>query len=213
MSHQSAKGWSVAKPWPVTLREDTPAGAVVLRPLRRRDGAAWMRLRAENAAWLEPWEATAPGGQSGMSTFGEYQRALWTQARSGTTLPFAIELDGALVGQLTVSSITHGSLCSASMGYWIAHSAAGRGVVPTGVAMATDYCFAVLGLHRIEINIRPENAPSLRVVAKLGFRDEGVRERYLHIQGEWRDHRTFALTAEEVPEGLLARWQRMREAF
>ena len=79
--------------------------------------------------------------------------------------------------------------------------------------MATDYCFVVLGLHRIEINIRPENAPSLRVVSKLGFRDEGVRERYLHIQGGWRDHRTFALTTEEVPEGLLARWQRMREAL
>jgi len=213
MSHKVAKGWSVAKPWPVTLREDTPAGAVVLRPLRRRDGATWMRLRAENAAWLEPWEATSPVAQPGMSTFGEYLRALWSQARAGTSLPFAIELDGALVGQLTVSSITHGSLCSASMGYWVAREAAGRGVVPTGVAMATDYCFAVLGLHRVEINIRPENAPSLRVVDKLGFRDEGVRERYLHIQGQWRDHRTFALTAEEVPEGLLARWQRTREAF
>jgi ribosomal-protein-alanine N-acetyltransferase len=213
MSHKVAKGWSVAKPWPVTLREDTPAGVVVLRPLRRRDGAAWMRLRAENAAWLEPWEATSPVGQSSSGTFGEYLRALWSQARAGTSLPFAIELDGELVGQLTVSSITHGSLCSASIGYWIGRSAAGRGVVPTGVAMATDYCFAVLGLHRVEINIRPENAPSLRVVAKLGFRDEGVRERYLHIQGEWRDHRTFALTAEEVPEGLLARWQSTRETF
>jgi len=83
---------------------------------------------------------------------------------------------------------------------------AGRGVIPTAVALATDHCFDVLGLHRVEINIRSENGPSLRVVAKLGFRDEGVRERFLHIAGTWRDHRTFALTAEEVPGGLLARW-------
>ena len=74
--------------------------------------------------------------------------------------------------------------------------------------MATDHCFGVLGLHRIEVNIRPENLPSLRVVEKLGLRDEGVRERYLHIQGEWTDHRTFAVTTEEVPDGLLARWRR-----
>jgi ribosomal-protein-alanine N-acetyltransferase len=172
-----------------------------------------MHLRAANVGWLEPWEATSPTEQPATSTFGEYLRALSAQARAGTALPFAVELDGALAGQLTVSSITYASLCSASVGYWIGREYAGRGVIPTAVAMATDYCFTVLGLHRIEINIRPENGPSLRVVQKLGFRDEGVRERYLHIQGDWRDHRTFALTAEEVPGGLLARWQALREAL
>ncbi len=56
------------------------------------------------------------------------------------------------------------------------------------------------------MNIRPENTASLRVVEKLGFRDEGLRLRYLHIDGAWRDHRTFALTRDEVPDGLLRRW-------
>lgn len=213
MSHKVAKGWSVSKPWPVTLRDDGPSGSVVLRPLRRRDATDWMHLRAANAGWLEPWEATSPTEQPATSTFGEYLRALSAQARAGTALPFAVEFDGALAGQLTVSSITYGSLCSASVGYWVGRQYAGRGVIPTAVAMASDYCFTVLGLHRIEINIRPENGPSLRVVHKLGFRDEGVRERYLHIQGAWRDHRTFALTTEEVPGGLLARWQASREAL
>jgi ribosomal-protein-alanine N-acetyltransferase len=209
------KGWTVSKPWPVTLREDTPGGVVVLRPLRRRDGRAWSQLRADNAAWLERWEATSPlTGENRMTvaSFSEYVRTLSNQARSGTMLPFGVELDGELVGQLTVASITYGSLCSASIGYWVSQHVAGRGVTPTGVAMATDYCWYVLGLHRIEINIRPENGPSLRVVEKLGFRDEGVRERYLHIQGGWRDHRTFALTSEEVPGGLLARWQQTRDS-
>ncbi|GAB3164042.1 GNAT family protein [Myceligenerans halotolerans] len=207
------KGWTVSKPWPVTLREDTPGGVVVLRPLRRRDGRVWSRLRADNAAWLERWEATSPltgDNRTTVASFHEYVRTLSHQARAGTLLPFGMELDGELVGQLTVASITYGSLCSASIGYWVSEHVAGRGVTPTGVAMATDYCWFVLGLHRIEINIRPENVPSLRVVEKLGFRDEGVRERFLHIQGGWRDHRTFALTAEEVPGGLLARWQQTR---
>ena len=84
-------------------------------------------------------------------------------------------------------------------------------LVKRDVALAVDHCFSVLQLHRIEVNIRPENGPSLRVVEKLGLRDEGLRERYLHIQGRWCDHRTFALTAEEVPGGLLARWQATRE--
>ncbi len=51
----------------------------------------------------------------------------------------------------------------------------GRGVMPTAVALAADHCFTALGLHRIEVNIRPENAASLRVVEKLGFREEGTR--------------------------------------
>jgi ribosomal-protein-alanine N-acetyltransferase len=73
-----------------------------------------------------------------------------------------------------------------------------------------DHCFRTVGLHRIEICIRPENGPSRRVVEKLGFREEGLRPRYLHIDGAWRDHLVYALTAEEVPDGLLARWRRAR---
>ncbi len=189
--------------WPVRLAD----GHVGLRPLRRRDQAAWLALRTDNAAWLEPWDATSPLPAGAAPTFWQYVRSLNAQARSGQSLPFAVTYSGELVGQLTVSSITYGSLCSASIGYWVSRHVAGRGIIPTSVALATDYCFARLGLHRIEINIRPENQASLRVVAKLGLRDEGVRERYLHIQGRWADHRTFALTAEEVPGGLLARWR------
>jgi len=115
-----------------------------------------------------------------------------------------------LAGQLTVSGIVGGSASWGQVGYWVDQRFAGRGIIPTAVALACDYCFDVLSLHRIEIAIRPENDKSLRVVSKLGFRSEGVRPRYLHIDGEWRDHLVFALNAEEVPEGLLNRWQALR---
>jgi ribosomal-protein-alanine N-acetyltransferase len=128
---------------------------------------------------------------------------LSAQARQGTALPFAVDHRGQLAGQLTVSSIVYGSLRSASIGYWVSQHAAGHGVIPTSVALATDHCFGALGLHRVEVNIRPDNAASLRVVQKLGFRDEGVRARYLHINGAWHDHRTFALTTEDLPGTTL----------
>ena len=190
--------------WPVSLT----AGDVRLRPLRRSDQRTWMALRAQNAAWLEPWDATSPVPLRGpRPSFGEFVRSLGSQARSGGSLPFAVDYDGLLVGQLTVTGIMYGSLRSGSIGYWVSQHVAGRGIIPTAVALATDHCFEVLGLHRVEVNIRPENAPSLQVVAKLGFRDEGLRERYLHIGDEWCDHRSFALTTEDVPEGLLNRWR------
>lgn len=187
--------------WPVELS----AGAVRLRPLRRSDERAWRNLRGRNAAWLRPWESTSPEPDGRSTTFRRYVRALDAEGRSGAGLPFAVVHTGELVGQLTVSGIAMGSMRSASIGYWIGEHAAGLGIIPTAVALAGDYCFQRLGLHRLEINIRPENVRSLRVVGKLGFRDEGLRVAYMHIDGQWRDHRSFALTAPEVPEGLLAR--------
>ena len=191
--------------WPVVLA----AGDVRLRPLRRNDEAAWFRLRTTNREWLARWEATSPiGVRSATPSFTGFLRILRRQARRGTDLPFGIEYRGELVGQLTVSGLSRGSLWSGSIGYWVSEHVAGRGIVPTAVALAVDHCMHSRGLHRIEINVRPENEASLRVVDKLGFRDEGLRLRFLHIDGDWRDHRTFALTREDVPEGLLTRLAR-----
>ncbi|MCF8538458.1 MAG: GNAT family N-acetyltransferase, partial [Candidatus Nanopelagicales bacterium] len=92
----------------------------------------------------------------------------------------------------------------AYIGYWIDREVAGRGIMPTAVALAIDHCFTSLHLHRIEINIRPENTASLRVVEKLGLRLEGERPAYLHIDGDWRDHRTFVVFADDVPSGVTS---------
>lgn len=191
--------------WPATLRY----GPVGLRPIRLRDAGTWRAVRARNAAWLGPWEATVPRGrdQASRFTYSQMVRQLRREGAEARALPFIVTYDEQLVGQLTVSGIVWGSLASGSIGYWVDQAYAGRGIIPTAVALATDHCFSVVGLHRIEVNIRPENTRSLRVVEKLGFRPEGRRERYLHIDGAWRDHLAFALTAEEVPGGLLARWQ------
>ena len=127
---------------------------------------------------------------------------------SNTCLPFVIEEDGVIVGQLNVANILFGSVSSCVIGYWVAPEVAGRQIMPTAVALVSDYLFNTVGIHRIEIDIRPENVSSLRVVEKLGFRYEGLKERFIHINGAWRDHYVFALTREEVESGVLNRWLR-----
>lgn len=195
--------------WPARLQ----AGAVLVRPIRMRDRAGWTEVRARNAAWLRPWDATSPDGPGdALPSFGAMVRHLTSEARAGRALPFVLDFHGRLVGQLTVGGITWGSLRAAHIGYWIDREVAGRGIMPTAVALASDHCWFRLGLHRVEINIRPENAASIRVVDKLGFRQEGMRPRYLHIDGDWRDHVTYALHAEEVPGGLTQRWLASRPA-
>lgn len=178
-----------------------------LRPIRRRDRRTWLEVRGRNFEWLTPWEATPPDVAHPVA-FPTMVRNLRHQARLGQLMPFVVTYQGRLVGQLTVGGITRGSLCGAHIGYWVDSAVAGRGVMPTAVALATDHCLRGAGLHRIEINIRPENAASLRVAQKLGFRDEGLRRDFLHIAGAWRDHRSFALTAGELPPGgLIGRWR------
>jgi ribosomal-protein-alanine N-acetyltransferase len=188
-------------------------GDVGLRPIRLRDRVEWRAARQRNADWLRPWDATAPGGPAEQPpSFGHMVRGLTSEARAGRLMPFVLTYHGDLVGQVTVGGITWGSLRSAHIGYWVDRRVAGRGITPTGVALASDHLFAI-GLHRIEINIRPENTASLRVVEKLGFRPEGLRPRLLHIDGQWRDHLSFALTREEAGPGLLARWHQSRGAL
>ncbi|HEV7623485.1 MAG TPA: GNAT family protein [Amnibacterium sp.] len=182
------------------------SGSVGIRPIRLRDARAVERELVEGRSWMREWEATSPRGSIGFDTRGSI-RALQQNARNGQGLPFVIEVDGELAGQLNVTSISYGSLSSATIGYWIAQRFAGRNATPVAVALATDHCFQALGLHRMEICIRPENAKSLRVVQKLGFRYEGLKRRYIHINGDWRDHFCFALVAEEVPGGVLRRWR------
>ncbi|MFZ0529684.1 MAG: GNAT family protein [Propionicimonas sp.] len=204
-----------ASGWPVRLSH----GPVTLRPLRRRDEPEWARIRQRSGAWFSPWDSTRPANASEPGlTFAGLVTQFSRRARRGQMLPWAVEYTppGAkrpvFAGQVTVSGITRGSACWAQIGYWIDPRWAGRGIIPTAVAMATDYCFGPLGLHRIEIAIRPENTNSLAVVRKLGFRYEGRRERYMHVDGDWRDHEMFVLTPEEVPEGVLARFERLSAA-
>ena len=182
------------------------SGAIGIRPIRLRDARSVERELVEGRSWMREWEATSPRGSVGFDTRGSI-RALQQNARTGQGLPFVIEVDGELAGQLNVTAVSYGSLSSATIGYWIAERFAGRAATPTAVALATDHCFQALGLHRMEICIRPENAKSLRVVEKLGFRYEGLKRRYIHINGDWRDHFCFGLVTEEVPEGVLRRWR------
>lgn len=184
-------------------------GKTTIRPIRLRDARTLEGELLFNRAWLRKWEATSPHSPMSFDVRTSI-RNLQTNAREGLALPFVIEYDGELVGQLNVSSITYGSLASATIGYWVAERTAGKGVTPTAVALATDYAFAAVGLHRVEICIRPENIPSLRVVEKLGFRYEGLRRRYIHINGDWRDHFCFALVTEDVDSGVLRRWKESR---
>ncbi|HEX2706300.1 MAG TPA: GNAT family protein [Candidatus Lustribacter sp.] len=176
---------------------------IVLRPLRRRDRDEWFALRAANTGWTRPWEPSSPMGAVPQVSFTRYVRSLDADGRTGASLTLAIEVGLQIIGQIQLFGVARGSLQSSAVGYWVAQHMGRQGIAPRAVAMVVDHAFGAMGLHRVEVNIRPDNVFSLRVVEKLGLRDEGLRERFLHIDGVWRDHRSFALTADELGDRPL----------
>lgn len=190
--------------WSQVLVGSTPTGvSLLLRPLRPEDAEEYSAVRSANRHWLTRWDATSPVPPTGPRTFGDLVDYYQEEALAGRMLPFVIETEGRLIGQINVSNIVMGSFRSCTVGYWVSEAVAGRRIIPTALALVADHAMLELGVHRIEVNIRPENAASLAVVRRLGFRDEGVRLRMLHIDGDWRDHRSFALTSEDLAGATL----------
>lgn len=178
-----------------------PAGVVRLRPVRLRDAAQWSRIRLADRAHLEPWEPVTGVDWQVRHSFSSWPSVcstLRSEARKGRMLPYVIEVDGYFAGQLTIGNVTHGALRSAWIGYWVASERIGGGVATAALALGVDHCFGPVMLHRVEATVRPENAPSRRVLAKVGFREEGLLKRYLDVDGGWRDHLLVAITVEEL---------------
>ena len=187
---------------------------VRLRPAVLDDAEALAALARSQREHLAPWEPERPArwfteaGQREALEQAEHDRA------ADRSYAFLItDAAGSIFGRLTLASVVRGAGQFCSIGYWIDRREAGRGLTPTAVAMATDWAFRSAGLHRVEVNIRPDNVASLRVVSKLGMRDEGTRRGYLHIAGAWHDHRSFALTVEDLAgERVVDRLKRLSQA-
>jgi ribosomal-protein-alanine N-acetyltransferase len=193
---------------PITLH----GRRVVLRTMGEQDYEAWHEVRIRNHDWLLKWEprsASASHLAEDRRSFASRCAIRERERQIGTGFGFGLFVDSRFVGEITLSSIQRGPLQSAFVGYWIDQEVAGRGLMPEAVVIMLQYAFESLRLHRVEINIIPRNAPSRRVVEKLGLRCEGVSERYLEIDGAWEDHARYAVTAEEwsdrAPE-LVTGW-------
>ena len=174
---------------------------VLLRPLAPTDFNAWREVRRRNVEWLTKWEPTRPPGAPDVvedrEAFTVRCNARQRERQLGTGYGFGIFVDGEFSGEINLSSVLRGPFQSGYVGYWIDEARAGEGYMPESVVVLTQHAFEDLRLHRLQIAIIPRNASSRRVVEKLAYREEGIAERYLEINGAWEDHVRYAITAEE----------------
>lgn len=172
---------------------------VYLRPPVMADYRQWAELREESRGFLTPWEPVWPADDLTRSAFRRRLRRYAGERREGRSYPFFLFSvgDDQLLGGATLSNIRRGVSQACSLGYWMGAPFAGKGNMTRGVALIMPFCFDVLQLHRIEAACLPSNEPSIRILRRNGFVQEGYARRYLHINGQWQDHLLFARLADD----------------
>jgi len=202
-----------------------PTGAVVssplrlygrrlmLRPLVAGDFEAWSEVRVRNDEWLTKWEPLrhpkAPDPAVNRDAFASRCAARDRERQSGVGYAFGIFVDNAFAGEINLNNVLRGAMQSVTIGYWIDQARAGKSYMSEAVLVATRFALEDLQLHRVEICIIPRNHNSRRVMEKLGYREEGIAERFLEINGTWEDHVRYGFTIEEWRvrrEELVAQW-------
>ncbi len=187
-------------------RETRRIDSVLIRPAWGRDHFRIDALRQDNAQWLRRWEASMPPeSDEPIPELGEYARRIDREQKRGRALILVCEVDGVLAGQFSVANVVWGAMSQGMLGYWLARDFVGRGLGALGSAMVIDLVIGELGLHRVEVDVCPENERSLGVCRRLGLREEGLRPRFMHINGAWADHLCFSIDRESLPEGGLVR--------
>jgi ribosomal-protein-alanine N-acetyltransferase len=154
-------------------------------------------------AFLDPWEPTRPDT---FFTLEVQRRGLGNLRAAEDLVDFGIFRvdDDELVGRLQLTGITLGPFLNAHVGYFVSERHNGKGYATDALRQAVDAAFGPLELHRVQAAAIPRNVPSIRVLEKAGFREEGLALRYLQINGAWEDHRLYAVTAEEWPRDTEA---------
>lgn len=176
----------------ITLRE---GARVLIRSPRAADRREYCAIRRDSHDFLIPWE---PVPARPVTEEERFDQLLHSNRSEDLERVFVCARDdGRILGNINISNIVRGCFQSAVLGYWCRQDAAGQGFMSEGLRLVAEFAFEDLGLHRLEANIQPSNAPSIALVRRVGFQQEGYSPRYLKIAGEWRDHERWTLLAED----------------
>lgn len=172
-------------------------GSVTLRLPQLEDHEEWAALRRQSRSFLEKWEPVWTDHEFTWSSFRERVRQVEQAATNDTGYFFLIfsKTTGRMQGGINLSNIRRGVAQMGSIGYWIGQPYANQGVMTQALTAITGFAFNELALHRLEAACIPGNTPSVALLTRCGFVQEGQARNYLKIAGQWQDHLLFSRTA------------------
>lgn len=193
------QGWHNDKAAPHSFEGDR----IYVRPPRKEDWEIWYYVRQRSRNHLEPWEATWLDSHMTEEYFHKWirqQKKKRSHDQSYFHFIFLKETN-ELMGAINIIHVLRGIAQTASLGYWIGKEFSGNGFMSEAMSLILPYGYDTLRLHRYQAAVLKQNHASIALLKKYGFRQEGVAEKFLHVNGKWRDHLIFALTKEEWEKG------------
>ncbi|MFB6991732.1 GNAT family N-acetyltransferase [Streptomyces sp. NPDC056178] len=171
-----------------------------LRPATPADAASLAVSLTRSRAYMSRWEPVRPDAFYTEQGQRERLAGMLADRDAGRAMPWVLadEQDRA-VGGFNLTGIVLGPFHSGILGYWVDVEHAGRGLATAAVERVCEVARDDLRLHRVEAGTVLDNEASQRVLAKCGFEQYGLAPRYLHINGEWRDHRLFQRILHDGP--------------
>ncbi|MGX9884982.1 GNAT family N-acetyltransferase [Streptomyces sp. NPDC002276] len=169
---------------------------VGIRHFTYEDGAEFTARARESKDLHQPWLFPPASGDAYTAYAG---RLIQDPTKAGFLV---CELDGGgIAGFININNIVQGGFQCGALGYGAFAHAAGRGLMREGMNHVVDHAFGPMRLHRLEINVQPGNAGSIGLARSCGFRFEGLSPKMIYIDGAWRDHERWAITAEMRTSG------------
>lgn len=162
-----------------------------LRILTPEDAKSLLEYNIRNKAHLEKFEPLRDLRFYTIEVQKNILNDSYRQYLNGTSLDFGIFKDDTLIGKIKISNIVYGIFKSGIIGYSIDKDEQGKGYMKEAVNRIVKYAFQELDLHRLEASALVDNIKSKKVLISCGFKELGINEKYLFINGKWRDHVTY----------------------
>jgi len=172
---------------------------IYLSPLEIKDAEELLAIRQRNFHFFQPFE---PIRSDRYFTIEEQKKMIESSLHAAANdqgFVFGVFLNETdkLIGRIELSGIARGPFQNTYLGYFLDQEHNGKGYATEAVSLCVQYAFVQIGLHRIQAGVMPRNLPSIRVLEKAGFRNEGLAAKYLKINGVWEDHAIYAIIAED----------------
>jgi ribosomal-protein-serine acetyltransferase len=180
----------MSPPFPLSVGDD-----IVLDLLDEAQAEELFALVDANRAYLREWLPWLDQNTAVDHTRA-FIRATRKQHEERNGLTCGIRLRGTLVGVIGLHAIDWPNR-KTSIGYWLAQSHQGRGIVTRACRALLSYVFDELGLNCVEIGCAPGNAKSRAIPERLGFTREGVLRQREWLYDHFVDHVVYGLLAEE----------------
>ena len=164
---------------------------IKIQVLTPGDAEEMLEFNLRNRNFLKYFE---PSRDEKFYTLDSQKRILtesYKQFLNGKAVNLGIYKKNTIIGKIRISNIVMGVFKNAFIGYSMDEKEQNKGYMKEAVKLVLNYAFDELELHRIEATTLIDNQKSQRVLKSCGFKELGISEKYLYINGDWRDHMIF----------------------